>query len=446
MGAALCSPSSVLPPRPCSATAADSGWRLETGVVPPAPRAPTRNATPVTEASFLDAYELGGLLGIGAFGQVRVCWAKNEMARRRQAVKVVDMMGEVFRHASAFISARQEVSVLRCLRHPHIVELVEVFEQDQFLFMVMELVGGGELFASLANPRLAVTEGCVAAVGQQLLQALRHIHERGIVHRDVKAENILLASNPGTSFVWHVKLIDFGLAMREDPPPSYFQLCQTPEEPLEGLVCGTAYYCAPEVWVNDYGPKVDVWAAGVVLYLALHGNFPFYDRDVTVMEAMICSPRKLPTFKPACAAECPGYQASPRATRLLSELLEKDPDERPSAAAALGGPWFSDFRRSRSLLVQPRVEPMEDGSFAARSVSAGAIGSSSSCSWAEAASDGDQIIPAPVRAKAGRAVSRQGELPREELHAAAMEALRACAACEKGRRRPEAKSFTSRAV
>jgi len=293
----------------------------------------------------------------------------------------------------------------------------------------MECVDGGELFQALADPRVAVTEGCVSQVGRQLLQALRHLHERSIVHRDVKAENILLLESPAETGKWHIKLIDFGLAMRIEQPACIFRMCREQEMPIEELICGTAYYCAPEVWVNDYGPKVDVWAAGVVLYLAVYGNFPFYDSDTSALEALICSLDKEPSFNPACARESPGYQVSPPASECLASLLTKDAEQRPSAGEALVQPWLLPAGR------YPGRSSIQD----AGSPSS-AMGSAGAAEFE--ASSGAQLIPAAVRAKAGRAAARPPvESSKEHSRTAALEALKARAAIG-GLQRSKSGSFS----
>lgn len=351
----------------------------------------------MSEATIFDIYEIGGLLGSGSFGQVRLCWPlSTPYEDRKFAVKVVDTQGEVYKQAAAFMSPHQEASILKAVKHPHIVELVDVFEKERFLFLILECIQGGELFSALADPRVTVTEGSVATVGRQLFAALRHLHDLNVVHRDVKAENILLTSYPAQTNRWHIKLIDFGLAMRVESPACLFQLCRDHDAHCEELICGTAYYCSPEVWINDYTPKVDVWAAGVVLYLILLGNYPFYDADPSVLESMICNLDKVPTFRAACQKECPDYQISPGAKRTLAELLAKEPENRPHAAAALQLPWLKASkarRNSSSRCTEPRQRELGPSKLS--------LENSPQPNEFE-----PQPIPVPIRAKAGRAAAR----------------------------------------
>jgi len=384
----------------------------------------------LAEATVFDVYEIGGVLGSGSFGQVRLCWPVHETEEGgKYAVKIVDSKSEVFRQATSFISARQEANILKGVRHPHIVDLIDVFEKDRWLFLVLECITGGELFTALSNPHVAVTEGCVATVGHQLFQALRYLHDQSVVHRDVKAENILLQSNPAKTSRWHIKLIDFGLAMKVEQPACLFRMCKEQEMPLEELICGTAYYCAPEVWVNDYSAKVDVWAAGVVLYLALHGTFPFYDHDAGVLESLICNLDKQPSFQAVCQKDHPDYKISSCAKQTLTALLNKEADLRPSASAALALPWLqpskqkgSLTRAERSPQLQPRVDWGAGPTLLPGRTSSAASLDSGGCKDFPMECD---TIPVKIRAKAGRAAARPPVDPnKEQSRTKALEAMK----------------------
>lgn len=301
------------------------------------------------KATIFDVYQFGPLLGSGTFGQVLACWHVDQSVDDGlYAVKAVDASSDVFRHASRYLSPRQEADILQVVLHPHIIELIDVFEEGTWVFTVIARISGGELFASLANPVLEVTESIVSGVGSQLLQALHHLHSKSVVHRDVKAENVLLSQDPSKSGYWHSKLIDFGLATTFDR--NSFVLEQE-QERHEQFICGTLYYCAPEVWGSGYSPRVDVWAVGVLLYLVVHGRFPFYDRDPAALEARICDEAQLPSFEPVCATECPGFRASAEATACLRALLSKDPDRRPNASVAIAEQTWLRLGTSQSLFA-----------------------------------------------------------------------------------------------
>ena len=361
---------------------------------------------PALQTNFFEEFEIGDLLGSGSFGQVRKCWPVHDSSTK-YAVKAIDTKSEVFELAGAWLSARKEASILQSISHPYIVKLIDVFEKERWLFLVMDLMGG-PLFQALANPRIAVTEGCCALIGSQLLQALEHLHLHRIVHRDVKAENIMLLEDPGKTRRWHIKLIDFGLALRIENSSSFmFKMCQQ-EPPLEHLVCGTAYYCAPEVWFHDYSFSVDVWAAGVVLYLALFGQFPFHDRDPARLEVLICEEEQEPAYRPICAQDHPTYQVSNVAQSCLKQLLTKAREDRPDATTALGLEWLAAARksyRSKSFGGSKHLGPT-------------LAGIQLVASW-------DQVIPPTLRAKAGRAaLPPQIAAAAEERRTQALEAVK----------------------
>jgi serine/threonine protein kinase len=335
------------------------------------------------------------LIGSGAFGQVRLCYPVDDF-KKKYAVKFIDKDGDLFRNAAGHLNARQEALILQAVAHPYVVKLLDVYEEDRWLFMVMEYIPGGELFAAYGNPKLSVAESSLAAVGKQLFQALGHIHERGICHRDVKAENLLLSSDPSKTGNWTIKLIDFGLAIQFEQEQTNFlgiPFSNAQDEPLGEFVCGTAYYCSPEVWMNEYSPCVDIWAAGVVLYMALFGTFPFCNSDPNVLEGMICDLQCLPRYEPVKAAECAGYSGSKEARRCLEALLIKDGNSRPSAERALVQPWFN----------VKSYRPFFDGSTEKHGKHNRSSSTASDC---HLLSTGDQPIPAAIRARAARAAER----------------------------------------
>jgi serine/threonine protein kinase len=222
------------------------------------------------------------------------------------------------------------------------------------LFLIQERITGGELFAAFADETISVSERCISDVGEQLLQALRYLHDRLIVHRDIKAENVLLKSRPSETQEWNIKLIDFGLAMRLESDRALFGSCHEPDMVSQDICCGTLYYCAPEVFAHAYGPKVDVWAVGVMLYLALFGAYPYYDRNPDAMEALICDRDVEPAWEPACAEANPEYEVSEAAQEALCALLDKDCFERPNAKEALKESWYQDSQSTDEIPMAVR--------------------------------------------------------------------------------------------
>ncbi|CAI7883578.1 unnamed protein product, partial [Closterium sp. NIES-53] len=195
--------------------------------------------------------------------------------------------------------------------------------------LVMELCEGGELFDRLKAKR--VYEECeAAAVLHTLVDVLRHCHAMGVVHRDVKPENILLVSQHSHT---HVKVIDFGIA-------AFYK----PSRPLTEFV-GSHYYMAPEVIEGSYGPPADIWSAGVVLYVLLSGVPPFWARSEDgIMQAILdCRLR----FKPEVWGK-----RSQLVQDLIRRMLTRDPALRITPAGILAHPWMASAAQADETQLQ----------------------------------------------------------------------------------------------
>jgi calcium/calmodulin-dependent protein kinase I len=183
-----------------------------------------------------------------------------KLARRRAnpeeevAIKVIHR-----RVLEANPSLVREIQLLRSLRHPHIIRLLEVFRTKDHLYLVMECARGPELFDRICETD-NYSEQDVRNVVLQLLDALNYLHDQGIAHRDLKPENILFDSECADAIV---KLVDFGTARGSDGAPN--GMC-TP--------VGTLGYKAPEIWAaSSYDQAVDMWSLGVIVYIMLCGRF-----------------------------------------------------------------------------------------------------------------------------------------------------------------------------
>lgn len=317
-----------------------------------------------------DLYDVGEKLGSGNFGEVRKCRPHN--SDDDLAVKIIDRSSAAVKKVEVHQRARVELDILTAVHHPNVIEVREVFEDDRFLYVVMECAQGGELFQAVADKHADVVETDLAPVGLQLLEALEYLHSNHIVHRDVKAQNVLLTQRPrpGRALLdANVKLIDFGLATKLPAE------CFASDQAKLDLVCGSPAMFAPEIWAvredapsrwpllwgHGYGPKVDVWAVGVVLYMALLGTLPFPGRDPMRLASKVCDPKLQPAFEGRR-----GHRTSSNCRKFLASLLEKDQCQRPSAAAACQSRWLRG--RSRGLLhaipEEVRAGALEESLFA----------------------------------------------------------------------------------
>ncbi|KAL7578727.1 hypothetical protein ACA910_015961 [Epithemia clementina (nom. ined.)] len=258
-------------------------------------------------------------LGHGHYGVVRKCmhrdsgnWYAIKSIRKAKVSKI-----EVL---------KREIEILKEVKHPHIIELVEVFEDERYLHLITELCTGGELFdriiAKTQSAEGHFSEHDAAALVRDILDAIAYCHdEKQIVHRDLKPENFLFLTEAEDA---PIKIIDFGLSRHDDAALGIMQ-----------TKVGTPYYVAPEVLRREYTKSCDIWSIGVITYILLCGYPPFYgDSDTQIFESVKVGRFDFPS---------PEWdEISQSAKDFVIALLKKDPLERPTAAKALLHKWLKE--------------------------------------------------------------------------------------------------------
>lgn len=205
---------------------------------------------------------------------------------------------------------QNEIDIMAKVNHPHVVGLKAVFDTPATLFIVMELVQGGELYEMIVE-RKTFSEKDTAHIMGQVFSALEYLHGIGIVHRDLKLENMLLNDKKNLE----VKVADFGLSKLYSG-----QALQT--------ACGTPFYVAPDILLGTgYGPEVDMWACGVLLYILLSGRLPFHaDNDAQLFQLIM---------EGNLVFKSPQFDSiSKEAMDLIRKLLVVDPKTRLTAKQA----------------------------------------------------------------------------------------------------------------
>lgn len=216
------------------------------------------------------------------------------------------------------------------LSHPHIVPLIDFFEEKDCYFLVMELMSGGDLFDRIGKKK-TYSEEDARELSIKMLKAMAYCHAHKIAHCDMKPKNLLLMSEDNDSYI---KLADFGFAARCNT-----HKCLTKQ-------CGTPFFVSPEILMRQpYDQQSDLWSVGCIIFLLLSGNLPFMGRSQKELFRKIVSGKY--EFK-----EEDWCDVSPDARDLVQKLLVLDPDERITSSQALRHKWMraSSDRLSRITL------------------------------------------------------------------------------------------------
>nr|XP_020755150.1 myosin light chain kinase, smooth muscle isoform X4 [Odocoileus virginianus texanus] len=275
------------------------------------PEVDYRTVTVNTEQKVSDFYDIEERLGSGKFGQVFRLVEK-------KTGKI--WAGKFFKAYSAKEkeNIRQEISIMNCLHHPKLVQCVDAFEEKANIVMVLEIVSGGELFERIIDEDFELTERECIKYMKQISEGVEYIHKQGIVHLDLKPENIMCVNKTGT----RIKLIDFGLARRLENAGSLKVLFGTPE------------FVAPEV-INyePIGYATDMWSIGVICYILVSGLSPFMGDNDNETLANVTSATW--DFDDEAFDEI-----SDDAKDFISNLLKKDMKNRLNCTQCLQHPWL----------------------------------------------------------------------------------------------------------
>ncbi|CAK9135220.1 unnamed protein product [Ilex paraguariensis] len=281
---------------------------------------------PNQTSNLKDRYVLGEQLGWGQFGIIRACSDKltGEVLACKSIAKDKLVTQDDVR------SIKLEIEIMtRLSGHPNVVDLKAVYEEEDYVHLVMELCAGGELFHQLEKLG-RLSEAGARILFRQLMQVVMYCHDKGVVHRDLKPENILLATKTSSS---PIKLADFGLA-------TYIK----PGMKLNGTV-GSPFYIAPEVLAGGYNQAADIWSAGVILYILLSGRPPFWGKTKSrIFHAVRVADLRFPSD--------PWDDISDSAKELVRRMLCKDPSQRLTTLQILGHTWMRD---PAPLLEEPYV-------------------------------------------------------------------------------------------
>ncbi|XP_070000795.1 serine/threonine-protein kinase SIK3 isoform X4 [Penaeus vannamei] len=261
-----------------------------------------------TKCVCVSDYQIEKTIGKGNFAVVKL--ATHTITKSKVAIKIID---KTKIDAENLRKILREIEILKKLRHPYIIRLYEVMETERKIFLVTEYASYGELFDYVVNNGRMIEKEARTKF-MQIVAALRYCHKRGIVHRDLKAENLLLDKD------LNIKLADFG-----------FSNFYTPGV-LLSTWCGSPPYAAPELFEGKAydGPKADIWSLGVILYVLVCGYLPFDANTLQTLRSIVVAGKfRIPFFM---SAEC---------ENLITKMLQVDPDRRLSIERIMQHKWIT---------------------------------------------------------------------------------------------------------
>uniref|UniRef100_A0A8C1WDH9 MAP/microtubule affinity-regulating kinase 3 n=1 Tax=Cyprinus carpio TaxID=7962 RepID=A0A8C1WDH9_CYPCA len=277
------------------------------------------------EQPHIGCYRLLKTIGKGNFAKVKL--AKHILTGKEVAVKIID---KTQLNTSSLQKLFREVRIMKLLNHPNIVKLFEVIETDKTLYLMMEYASGGEVFDYLvAHGRMKEKEA--RAKFRQIVSAVQYCHQKCIVHRDLKAENLLLDAD------MNIKIADFGFS-------NEFTLGSKLD-----TFCGSPPYAAPELFQGKKydGPEVDVWSLGVILYTLVSGSLPFDGQNLKELrERVLRGKYRIPFYM---STDC---------ENLLKKFLILNPTKRGSLEQIMKDRWMNVGHEDDEL--KPYIEPQPD--------------------------------------------------------------------------------------
>ncbi|XP_016357305.1 MAP/microtubule affinity-regulating kinase 4-like isoform X1 [Sinocyclocheilus anshuiensis] len=283
------------------------------------------------ELPHIGNYRLLKTIGKGNFAKVKL--ARHILTGKEVAIKIID---KTQLNPTSLQKLFREVRIMKTLHHPNIVQLFEVIETEKTLYLVMEYASGGEVFDYLvSHGRMKEIEA--RAKFRQIVSAVHYCHQKNIVHRDLKAENLLLDADA------NIKIADFGFS-------NEFTLGNKLD-----TFCGSPPYAAPELFQGKKydGPEVDIWSLGVILYTLVSGSLPFDGQNLKELrERVLRGKYRVPFYM---STDCEG---------ILRRFLVLNPSKRCTLEQVMKDKWMNTGYEADEL--KPHIEPVEDYSDANR--------------------------------------------------------------------------------
>lgn len=308
-------------------------------------RSETRSAFPQKSQGRPGQYfDAVSKLGEGAFGVAHLC--RDKRSGQLRVLKTINKRQSQVPPGQL----EKEIRNLKACDHPHIIRLFEYYEDYENIYLIMEHAEGGELHQVLEAQKsrnMNLPERWVATVIKQCLFAISHVHAQGIIHKDLKAENILLLKVNDVNdpvIQPHAVIIDLGIAELFAARLGRRARCT--------VVAGTPTHMAPEVWRGNFGPVADVWSLGVVMFELLSGDIPFQCSSLNSAQEWLRMHRQGPSW--SALDHC-----SRQARAICQRMLSCDERMRPTAQQCLGHSWFKEENGTAEAGEAEEEAPME---------------------------------------------------------------------------------------
>ena len=278
-----------------------------------------------------EIYEIRQVLGKGKFGLVKLGIHRGN--GRKVAIKIIN---KKLVTAIDVQQVKTEIDILKIAKHPNIIQLYDVLENENYIYIIMEYCAGGDLFSYIEKRGFRLPETRAAEIIHKLSTAVFFLHEYGVVHRDLKPENILMTDNSPNA---DIRLVDFGLGKIIGPG----EMCTDP--------FGTFSYVAPEVLKEKpYSFKVDLFAIGIIAYLLVAGFLPF-DHETSEKEIA-----RQTVYEPTPFPTSVWKNISNEARAFVDNLLQKNPEKRMGIQEVLQHKWLQKYNSKESISFKKRNE------------------------------------------------------------------------------------------
>ncbi|XP_017081497.1 LOW QUALITY PROTEIN: ovarian-specific serine/threonine-protein kinase Lok [Drosophila eugracilis] len=295
-------------------------------------------------------YYVNRKLGSGAYGLVRLVYDTRTCQQFAMKIVKKNMLSGSARPSTNFSDPDRvlnEAKIMKNLSHPCVVRMHDIVDKPDSVYMVLEFMRGGDLLNRIISNKL-LSEDISKLYFYQMCHAVKYLHDRGITHRDLKPDNVLLETNDEETLL---KVSDFGLS-------KFVQ-----KDSVMRTLCGTPLYVAPEVLITGgreaYTRKVDIWSLGVVLFTCLSGTLPFSDEYGTPAAQQIKKGR-------FAYGHSSWKGVSQRAKLLINQMLIVDPERRPSIDDVLQCSWLRDaqmLQKAKKLMKLDTMEIEEENNF-----------------------------------------------------------------------------------